>query len=62
MKKILSILSIAALLILSSSCIKEFDLQQGTVTADQAASAPGSFDNFVNAIEVAMCGGFDFGR
>ncbi len=61
MKKIIYILSIAALLILSSSCIKEFDPQQKTVTADQAASAPGSFDNFVNAIEVAMCGGFDFG-
>ena len=60
MKKIISILSIAALLILSTGCIKEYDLQQGTVTSDQAANAPGAFDNFVKSIETAMCGNFFF--
>ena len=52
MKK--SILYIAALALTTvttlNSCIKEIDPQSSTVTKDQAANAPGAFNNFVSSL------------
>lgn len=59
--KIFAILAGAALLTMPTSCIKEFEPQSGTVTSDQAANAPGSFDNFVGAIATDISGQFLFG-
>lgn len=51
MKKISLYIAGAALTLLPTSCIQEFSAQQnGYVTSDQAADAPGSYDNFVNSI------------
>lgn len=61
MKNIIKLFSIATLgLTIMSSCIKEIDPQSDTVTKDQAANAPGSFDKFVDAIESSMCGKFGY--
>ena len=61
MKKIFSVLS-AALLSTSlfTSCIEEIDPQTSTVTIDQAANAPGSFDNFVNNLTGNLTGQFTY--
>lgn len=57
MKKIISILTAAVLVaMVSTGCIKEIDPQSGTITAEQAAVAPGSFDNFVSTITSSTCG------
>jgi hypothetical protein len=45
----------------TTSCIKEIDPQSDTVTAAQAANAPGSFDNFVSAITSSLAGSFTYG-
>lgn len=55
MKKL--IYSLAALAMLSS-CIQEFAPQSGSVTSEQAANAPGAFDNFVDAITSNISGQF----
>lgn len=61
MKNIIKLFSIAALgLTVMSGCIKEIDPQSSTVTKNQAANAPGSFDKFVDAIESSMCGKFGY--
>lgn len=39
-----------------TSCIEEIDPQSSTVTIDQAASAPNSFNKFVSAITADMNG------
>lgn len=43
-----------------NSCIEEIDPQSGTVTVDQAGNAPGSFDNFVDAIYNTLAGKFNY--
>ena len=59
MKKILMYISAAALTMgVTSSCIQEFDPQSSTVTANQAANAPGSFQNFVDACTATLGGQF----
>lgn len=62
MKK--SILYIAALALTTvttlNSCIKEIDPQSSTVTKDQAANAPGAFDNFVSSLTSSLNGEFTY--
>ena len=61
MKKLSLYIAGAALMLLPTSCIQEFPAQQnGYVTTDQAADAPGSFDNFVSAIIDNNNGEFTF--
>ncbi|MDE5849388.1 MAG: RagB/SusD family nutrient uptake outer membrane protein [Muribaculaceae bacterium] len=61
MKKLSLYIAGAALMVLPTSCIQEFPAQQnGYVTTDQAADAPGSFDNFVSAIIDNNNGEFTF--
>lgn len=43
-------------LTLTTSCIKEIDPQTSTVTSNQAANAPGAFNNFVAAITSTLVG------
>lgn len=50
----------AAGAMLLSGCIKEIDPQSSSVTAEQAGSAPGSFDNFVSAITSSLAGSFTY--
>ncbi|MCM1489262.1 MAG: RagB/SusD family nutrient uptake outer membrane protein [Muribaculum sp.] len=51
MKKSSLYISAVALMLLSTSCIQEFAAEQNDyITTDQAANAPGSYDNFVNGI------------
>ena len=63
MKK--SLVYIAALALITvttlNSCIKEIDPQSSTVTRDQAAAAPGAFDNFVASITSSLNGDFTYG-
>lgn len=62
MNKISLYLAGASLMLVPTSCIQEFSAQQnGYITTDQAADAPGSFDNFVNAIIDNNNGQFTFG-
>lgn len=59
MKTIIKKLALSACMLpLFYGCIEEFDPQTNYVTAEQAANAPGSFDNFVNAITNSLCGSF----
>lgn len=61
MKNIIKILFVAvASAFLASSCIKEIEPQTSYVTLDQAADAPGSFDNFVSSITSTLCGEFTY--
>ncbi len=60
MKKYLVIVSIAAATLLNS-CIKETYPQSSTITAEQAANAPGAYQNFVDAITSSLCGSFFYG-
>ncbi len=51
----------AVLMLLPTSCIEEFTAQQnGYVTKDQTADAPGAYDNFVSAIIDNLNGQFTF--
>ena len=59
MKKILTVISLAAVVLLTS-CIKETFPQTNTITAEQAANAPGAYKNFVDAITNALCGQFTY--
>ena len=62
MKKILMfVMTVVATLTLTTSCIEEVDPQTNTVTAAQAAAAPGAYDNFVNAITSSLAGEFTYG-
>lgn len=58
-KTALYIAGISALL-LPSSCIQEFEPQSGSVSADQAAAAPGSYENFVSGLTSSISGQFTF--
>lgn len=61
MKNRIKLFSVAALLLaLSTSCIEEIDPQTSTVTGNQAANAPGSYDNFVTAITNSLAGSFTY--
>ncbi len=59
MKKIFAIVSLAAAF-LFTSCIQETNPQSSTITAEQAANAPGAFQNFVDAITNSLCGQFTY--
>lgn len=62
MKKIFIPFLIVVLgLTVTTSCIEEIDPQSGTVTKDQAANAPNSYNNFVSAITTSLVGKFQFG-
>lgn len=57
MKNIYKFSAVAcALLLGATSCIQEIDPQTSYVTKDQAAAAPGAYNNYVNAITGAMNG------
>lgn len=57
MKKIaLAAALIIGALTLPTSCIEEYEPQNGNVTDGQAGAAPGSFDNFVNGITTSLNG------
>lgn len=58
MKKILTLT--AGALLLLPSCMQEFQPQSSTVTEDQAANAPGSYENFVSALSSSVAGQFTF--
>ena len=57
MKNIIkSIAAVAIVAVSLTSCIDEITPQSSSVTVDQAANAPGAFDNFVGAITNNLCG------
>lgn len=59
MKNIKNILlSALCVSVLATSCIQEILPQTSTVTAAQAAAAPGAYDNFVNALTSTLTGKF----
>ena len=62
MKK--SVIFIAALgmttLMTMNSCIEEVDPQTSYVTKNQAANAPGAFDNFVSSLTSSLNGEFTY--
>ena len=62
MKNIARIFMVAAcVMTLATSCIKEILPQTSTVTASQAAAAPGAYDNFVSALTSTLAGQFIYG-
>lgn len=61
MKNIIKIFSVAALgITLATSCIKEIDPQSDNATGDQAAKAPGAFNNFVSTITSSLVGEYTY--
>lgn len=57
MKKIvLAAALMVGALTLPTSCVEEYEPQNGKVTDGQAGSAPGSFDNFVSGITTSLNG------
>ena len=61
MKKILLYLfTVVFWLSLTTGCIEEINPQTSTVTAEQAANAPGAYDNFVSAITSTLVGTFTY--
>ncbi len=58
--KFMTLAAILATSALTISCIEEIQPQSSTVTVEQAANAPGSYDNFVNAITSSLCGQFTY--
>ncbi len=60
MKNILKLTLAGALMLGMTSCEEEILPQTSTVTSDQAANAPGSYDNFVSAITGSLCGQFTY--
>ena len=56
-----TLLSIVALAVLATGCIKEIVPQTSTVTVTQAANAPGAYDNFVDAVTNSLTGSFTYG-
>lgn len=62
MKKIFNLFMLAAAGTLSlSSCIEEVEPQSSTVSLEQAANAPGSFDSFVDNLTANLSGSFLYG-
>lgn len=63
MKNIVKLFSVVTVgfALTATSCIKEIDPQTSTVTADQAANAPGAFQNFVTTITSSLAGSFTYG-
>lgn len=53
-------ISLLVLASFSTGCIKEIDPQTSTVTVSQAASAPGAYNNFVDAITSSLTGSFTY--
>lgn len=61
MNNILKYIPAVALIVAAgSSCIQEVVPQENIVSADQAASAPGAYDNFVSTITGDLCGQFKY--
>ncbi|NDV83012.1 RagB/SusD family nutrient uptake outer membrane protein [Bacteroides sp. 51] len=61
MKKIfLPLLTVAFGLTIATSCIDEVNPSTDYVTGDQAGNAPGSYDNFVNAVTSTLTGKFTY--
>ena len=61
MKKIILSLSVAVLSGVGlTGCIEEIEPQNSTVTADQVANAPGSYDKLVDAITSSLAGQFNY--
>lgn len=59
MNKILSsILAGAVSMALFTGCLEEFEPEASFVSAEQAANAPGSYDNFVGGITSSLSGSF----
>lgn len=56
MKKIYLYAAGLAMMLLPTSCMQEFQPQGGSVTAEQAANAPGSYNNFVSSITSNISG------
>lgn len=50
--------SLAATLTLAVGCVDEFEPQSATASADQVATAPGAFDNFVSSLTSTYAGQF----
>lgn len=64
MKKYIVSLAVASLTLSSlTSCVEEYEPQGygSYVTTDQAAQAPGAYDNFVNNITSSLSGQFTYG-
>lgn len=60
MKKLYILTAGAAMLLLPTSCIQEFEPQGSTVTETQVAAAPGSYDSFVSGLSSSVAGQFTF--
>jgi hypothetical protein len=61
MKKILLSLVIVAFgFAFATSCVEVIDPQNSTITVDQAANAPGAYDNFVAALTSTLLGEFTY--
>lgn len=57
MKNIIKFIAVGvASMTLATSCIDEIQPQSTTITAEQAANAPGAYNNFVSAITSSLCG------
>lgn len=56
-----TVLAVACVAILASSCIKETFPQSSRVTKDQVAAAPGSYDLFVDGVTSSLVGQFIYG-
>lgn len=56
MKKLLYISIVAAASMAMTGCIEEVNPQSNVVTSDQAGNAPGSFNNFVDALTSSITG------
>ena len=54
-------LTVLAVSVMSTSCIKEILPQTSVATAEQVANAPGSYDNFVSALTSTLVGQFIYG-
>lgn len=52
------VLGTAALALLATGCVDEFEPQSSTVTINQVSAAPGAYDNFVSAITSTFAGQF----
>ena len=60
MKNRIKIFAAALVLPLATSCIDEIDPQTSYVTSEQAANAPGAYENYVSAITNSLCGEFTY--
>ncbi|MDR2125508.1 MAG: RagB/SusD family nutrient uptake outer membrane protein [Prevotellaceae bacterium] len=61
MKKVSGSLFVVAFLVsFATGCIEAIDPQNSIITVDQAANAPGAYDNFVNSITSNLVGTFTY--